>query len=128
MEEEQHISEIEKKELLFLREQNRTNGQIFEIISGLSTFMIFAAILYWISSLAMIGAKYVYANPYCIEVVQVMIFSLSTLMLILYATIYSNMYVVLSDDASIWIKDFTKKFQAASKAWVKTREEIEDKN
>lgn len=127
MGDEEHLLSEDTKELIFLREQVRTNGQIFEIVYGLSSFMIFAGVLYWISSLAMIGARYVYSDFYSIQLAQVMVYSFSILILLFYfISNISTCYSTLSEDSGIGFREFKKKFQAASEAWVKSRKELEE--
>jgi hypothetical protein len=125
---EEQLSNSDKEELLFLREENRSRQQVTEIVSGLSGCIIFVGVLYWICSLAMIGAKYAYSDFYSANLAQVMIFGFSSLIVLFYVMFHANVYSTICDDAGIWIADFIKKFQAASKAWTKAREELEEKN
>jgi hypothetical protein len=115
------------KEVECWRERDRSRKQIFSVVFRLSESLIRIAVVYWIGVLAIHGARYYYSDFGISQLAQVIIFALFTLWAVSYLMYGTNVYGPISGDAGIWLAEFTKKFQASSKAWVKTRESLEEK-
>jgi hypothetical protein len=116
-----------QKEVKYWRERDRSRKQIRSVMFRLAESLIRIGIVYWIGILAVFGARYYYSEFSISQLVQVIIFALSTLWVISYLFYGVTVYAPISGDVGIWVAEFTKKFQAASEAWVKTREDSEAK-
>jgi hypothetical protein len=109
------IEQKEKRELIFLRERERTRSQLYQLSYNMAWHLVRISFVYWVFSLSFVGLRGIYVGDE-LQAMSAILYGVSTLWAVSWF-VFNDCYTPIEKDAARGFGLISIKLKTAIDGW-----------